>query len=176
MVTDIFKKIVSSEHLFSAWAEFRKGKERKPDVASFAWRLEENIFELQRKLKSGRYQHGRYTSFHIRDPKPRHIHKATVRDRIVHHAVFAALNPIFEPTFIADSFSCRINKGTHKGVERLHVMLRKVSRNNARPCFALKCDVRKFFASVDQDILLTQIRKKINDVQTLSLIERIITS
>ena len=173
---DIFEKIVSPENLFSAWTEFQKGKEQKPDVAAFAWRLEENIFALHRKLKIGRYQHGRYTSFYIRDPKPRHIHKATVRDRVVHHAVFAALNPVFEPTFIADSFSCRVNKGTHKGVERLHAMLRKVSRNNTRDCYALKCDIRKFFASIDQDILLTQIRKKIDNESALQLLTRIITS
>ncbi|MFH0853160.1 MAG: reverse transcriptase domain-containing protein [bacterium] len=176
MVIDIFKKITSSENLFSAWVEFRKGKERKTDVLAFAWRLEENIFELQRKLQSGRYRHGHYTSFNICDPKPRNIHKATVRDRIVHHAVFAALNPIFEPTFIADSFSCRVNRGTHKGVERLHSMLRKASRNNTWACYALKCDVRKFFVSVDQNILLTQIRKRITDEKTFNLVERIITS
>lgn len=176
VVTDIFQIIVSSENLFSAWDEFRKGKERKADVAAFAWLLEENIFQLQRQLQSGRYRHGPYTSFHIRDPKPRHIHKATVGDRIVHHAVFKVLNPIFEPTFIADSFSCRIGKGTHKGVEQLHAMLRKVSRNTTRPCFALKCDIRKFFASVDQVILMQLIRKKIADATTLLLIEELIGS
>ena len=173
---DIFTRIASRENLFDAWDAFRIGKQKKPDVLAFEWNLEPNLFKLHRELRAGAYQHGPYQSFHIRDPKPRHIHKATVRDRIVHHALYNILNPIFEPAFIADSFSCRIGKGTHKGVSRLHGLLRKVSRNNTKPCYALKCDIQKFFASVDQKILLSQIRKRIRDVRTLDLIERVITS
>ena len=109
---NLFGEIISLENLFQAWEEFRKGKQNKPDVQSFERHLEDNIFNFRRDLVSKIYKHGSYRSFYIQDPKQRLIHKATVRDRVLHHAIFAKLNPIFEPTFISHSFSCRIGKGT----------------------------------------------------------------
>jgi RNA-directed DNA polymerase len=150
----IFESMTSPEHLFGAWDQFKQEKRSKPDVMEFEKNLEQNIFQLHRDLRNKTYKHGPYTAFYISDPKLRHIHKATVRDRVLHHAIFQALNPMFEPGFIADSFSCRVGKGTHKGVERLSEMLRAVSRNGTRPCYALKCDIRKFFDSIDHEILL----------------------
>ncbi len=176
VVNNIFDQIISSDNLFDAWNSFKKDKRNKKDVLYFEWRLEEHIFHLHRDLKSRRYRHGPYSSFNINDPKPRSIHKATVRDRILHHAVFATLNPIFEPTFISNSFSCRVGKGTHKGVNMLNHIARAVSRNNSRPCFALKCDVKKFFASVDHQVLLGIICKRIRDKDALWLLEEIIGS
>ena len=173
---NIFNKIVSLENLFSAWDKFKSNKQKKRDVQRFEWQLEENIFQLHRDLKYRRYKHGAYTSFYIRDPKQRHIHKATVRDRVLHHAVFAVLNPIFEPTFISNSFSCRIGKGTHKGIDILDKTLRQISSNGFKPCFALKCDIKKFFGTVDHSILLSIIHKRIKDADTLWLLEEIIKS
>ena len=105
----IFSRMISPENLFAAWEEFRKGKASRKDVQAFEWKLEEHIFALHHDLAAGTYRHGPYHAFRICDPQQRQIHKATVRDRIVHHAVFAALNSLFEPAFIADSFSCRKN-------------------------------------------------------------------
>ncbi len=173
---NIFNKIISLENLFSAWDKFKSGKQKKQDVQHFEWRLEENIFQLHRDLKSRRYKHGAYTSFYIRDPKQRHIHKATVRDRIVHHAVFAVLNPIFEETFIFNSLSCRVGKGTHKGIDILEKIIMQVSCNIFKPCFALKCDIKKFFETVDHSILFSIIRKRIKDKDALWLLEEIIES
>lgn len=174
--TNIFKKIISTENLFLSWKEFKSGKLNKQDVLSFEWNLERNIFKLRRDLKYHKYRHGVYTPFTICDPKVRRINKATVRDRILHHALFRILNPIFESSFISHSFSCREDKGTHKGVETLSKMLNKVSRNNSRTCFALKCDIKKFFDSVDHEILLTEIRKRIKDVDAIWLIKEIVES
>jgi len=103
---NLFELIISPQNLFSAWDKFKSDKRNKKDVQKFEWQLEENIFQLHRDLKSFNYKHGSYSSFYIHDPKQRHIHKATVRDRILHHAVFLIVNPIFEPTFIPNSFSC----------------------------------------------------------------------
>lgn len=172
----IFDQIISLENLFSAWDEFRKDKQNKKDVLRFEWQLEQNIFQLHRNLKNLAYRHGPYTSFYITDPKQRHIHKATVRDRVLHHAVFAVLNPIFEPTFIGRSYSCRVNKGTHKGVDYLAKMLRQISLNYHNPCFVLKCDISKFFASVDHRVLIDIISKKIKDNEVMWLIKGIIES
>ena len=90
--------------------------------------------------------------------------------------VFSVLNPIFEPTFIAHSFSCRKGKGTHRAVNALDRMLRSVSRNATRPCFVLKCDIHQFFASVDHDILLNILVRRLKDEKTLVLLREIIES
>ncbi|MFA4880357.1 MAG: reverse transcriptase/maturase family protein [Candidatus Doudnabacteria bacterium] len=173
---NIFNQIISSENLFSAWDDFKVGKWRKMDVRRFEWKLEKNIFQLQRELRRRSYKHGSYTSFYIRDPKQRHIHKAEVRDRILHHAIFSVLNPIFEPTFIPHSFSCRIGKGTHKGVLALNNFVRKTSKNCSKACYILKCDVRKFFGTVDHGILMSILKKRIKDENAIWLIKEIINS
>lgn len=174
--TKLFNKIINVENLFSAWDKFQSDKKKKRDVMEFEWKLEQNIFQLHRDLKNKKYKHRAYTSFYINDPKQRHIHKATVRDRVLHHAIFQILNPIFEPTFISHSFSCRIGKGTHKGVDVLDTMLRKVSKNYTQTTYALKCDVRKFFDSVHHAILIKLLRRKMKDSETLWLMEEIIES
>lgn len=173
---NLFDQIISPENLFAAWDDFRRDKRNKPDVTRFEWRLEENIFELRRELRNKTYQHGPYTGFYITDPKQRHIHKATVRDRVLHHAIFSIINPIFEETFIPTSFSCRVGFGTHKGVDVLEKMTRTVARNNTKNCFVLKCDVRKFFDSVDRGILLSILRKRIKDEDAIWLLESVIES
>lgn len=174
--TNLFDKIISPENLFFAWDEFKSDKRNKIDVLQFEWRLEEHIFRLHRELKNKMYRHGPYSGFYIHDPKQRHIHKALVRDHVVHHAVFSVVNPIFEETFIPTSFSCRVGYGTHKGVKTLENMLRCVSKNSTKPCFALKCDVKKFFDSMDHVILVSILKKRIKDADTLWLFEKIIGS
>lgn len=164
------------ERLFTAWDGFKRGKRKRRDVMEFELRLETNLFKLHRELANKQYKHGQYTSFFITDPKQRHIHKATVRDRVVHHSIFSVLNPIFEPTFIFTSYSCRIDKGTHRGIDKLEAMLRKVSRNNHKPCYVLKCDIKKFFKSVDHAILLTLLSRRIKDQEAMSLVSEIIES
>lgn len=173
---NVFENIISMENLFSAWEEFKKGKQKKKDVMEFEFNLEDSIFNLRRELEDKTYKHGGYHGFYITDPKVRHIHKATVKDRILHHAIYSILNPIFEPTFIYDSYSCRKNKGTHKGIYRLEKFLRKVSKNNSKTCFVLKCDIKKFFESVNHDILISIIEKRVKDADVLWLIKEIIES
>jgi retron-type reverse transcriptase len=174
--SNLFNKIISPENLFAAWDEFRSDKWKKPGVMRFERHLEENIFALHRELKAKTYRHGSYRSFYIRDPKQRHIHKAIVRDRILHHAIFSIINPLFEPTFISRSFSCRVDYGTHRGVAALEGMARKMSRNGTHDCFILKCDVRKFFDSVDHAILLEIMEKRIKDEGVIWLLKEIIKS
>ena len=146
------------------------------DVLRFEKNLEQNIFQLHRDLRDKTYQHGGYTSFYIHDPKLRHIHKATVRDRVLHHAMFKVLSPIFESTYIHNSFSCRLSKGNHKGVKALAHMLRQASKNSTKTCFVLKCDIRKFFDSIDHDILIELIQRKIRDKNAMDLLREILTS
>lgn len=167
----IFDEISSLENLFSAWREFSRGKKKKLDVLEFKLNLEDNLFGLHYELQDGAYRHSHYTSFNISDPKPRRIHKACVRDRVLHHAIFRVLYPIFDKGFIFDSYSCRLGKGTHRAVNRLERFCRQLSQNNTRNIFALKCDIKKFFDSVDQNVLLELIGRKIQDKDALRLIE-----
>lgn len=162
--------------MFEAWAKFRRGKRTRTDVLGFENNLEKHIFELRAELKSQSYQHGRYEPFIVWDPKQRRIHKATVRDRLVHQAVVNIIEPLFEQSFIYDSFSCRKGKGTHAGVKRLGKFLRQSSRNNSKPVYALKCDIKQFFASVSHIKLLDLLSIKITDEKTLDLLEEVINS
>jgi len=172
----LFEEIISPKNLLSAWKEFRKGKRKKQDVQEFEFKLEDNLFRLHQELEDKTYQPDLYLSFHIQDPKLRHIHKASVRDRILHQAIFRILYPIFDKSFIYDSYSSRADKGTHAGVNRLERFLVKASQNNHKVVYALKCDISKFFDSIDQGILLNLIKKKISDLDTLWLIKTIIKS
>lgn len=171
-----YRSIHAIENLFLAWREFRRGKRAKPDVQEFEFNLEDNLFELNEQLIAKTYQHDQYEAFFVTDPKLRHIHKATVRDRVLHQALFRVLYPVFDPSFIFDSYSCRLGKGTHRAVDRLEAFCRKASRNNSRNIFALKLDIRKFFDSIDHTILLHLIERKISDHDILYLIKRILTS
>lgn len=173
---NLFEKIISLENLFLAWREFRRGKRKKRDVAEFEFNLEDNLFALHETLRNKTYQHCKYTAFNVCDPKLRRIHKATIGDRVLHHAIFRILYDIFDGSFIHDSYSCRTNKGAHRAVNRLETFLQKESGNNHRNIFALKCDVRKFFDSIDQDVLLGMIKRKIKDSDAIWLLEKVIKS
>lgn len=159
-----------------AWQEFRCGKRKKSDVQQFEFNLEDNLFQIHHELKNKIYQHSHYTSFYTQDPKLRRIHKATVRDRVLHHAVFRILYPIFDRGFIFDSYSCCLNKGTHRAVNRLEKFCRKLSKNNHKNIFVLKCDIKKFFDSINQGILLGLIKKKVKDENAIWLLKKIIKS
>ena len=144
-----FEDIISVDNLLEAWREFVKGKRGKKDVQDFSLHLADNIIALNRELTSKTYRHGGYKAFNISDPKPRSIHKANVRDRLLHHAIYRILYPFFDRVFIADSYSCRIGKGTHKALNRFRQFAFVVSKNNTRTCWVLKCDIKKFFANID---------------------------
>ena len=128
------------------------------------------------RLSSGLYEHKSYQRFTIHDPKQRKIHKATVADRIVHQALVTAIEPLFERRFIYDSYSCRPNKGAHAGVLRLKTFLASTSSNDTKRVYVLKCDVRKYFASIDHEILLSLVARRVQDDATLELIRTIILS
>jgi len=150
----MFKTIISFENLCAAWREFVSGKKLKKDVAEFSLDLSSNLFALHEDLKNKLYEHGGYEAFGISDPKPRSIHKASVRDRVVHHAIYRILYPCFNSKFICDTYSCRNDRGVHRALRRFERFAKKVSKNNTRTCWVLKCDIQKFFASIDTSSML----------------------
>lgn len=171
-----YNDIISVDNLLSAWQEFIRGKKSKTDVLLYSINLMDNIFQLYHDLANNIYQHGGYESFYITDPKLRHIHKASVKDRLVHHAVYRKLYPFFAKTFIADSYSCQLGKGTHRAIARFRGFASQVSQNNTRTCWVLQCDIKKFFASIDHDILLNLLNKYIADKNINNLLSNIIYS
>ncbi len=171
-----YDDIISMEHLLSAWREFAKGKRKQNDVADFEMHLMRNLFALQSDLKNRSYKHGPYKKFSVFDPKPRNIHKAPVRDRIVHHLICQVLIGYFDKNFIFDSYSCRKKKGTLKAINRFRTFLLKASKNNTQSCYILKCDIRKFFASVNHSLLLGILKRHIEDDDIVTFLAKIIGS
>jgi len=129
--------------------------------------LEPELFRLQHELEGGDYRPGPYHTFTIREPKERQIAAAPFRDRVVHHAVCAALEPVFERRYIHDSYACRKDKGSHQALRRAWSFTRQGG-------WFLKCDVAKYFDSVDHDVLKTLVRGLFKDARFLALLERII--
>ena len=144
-----------------------RGKRRRRNVAEFLYNLETEICQLQDELRDKTYKPGAYHTFFIYEPKLRMISAAPFRDRVVHHALCSVLEWTFEPTFISDSYACRRGKGTHAAVDRFTEFAR---RNR----YVLKCDVRKFFPSVDHEILKETVARKVKDRNALWLVDRII--
>jgi len=133
------------ENLFLSYKEFIRGKSNKPDVSFFTMRLYQNLKEISENVLDGKYVHGKYETFVLMDTKKRRIHKATVKDRIIHYNLFKFLYPFFEKVFIYQSFSCRIDKGPIKACELFSEYIRKVGRNNTKQVNVLKLDIKKCF-------------------------------
>ncbi len=165
--TNLYARICSFENLLSAARKAQKGKRFQEKVGRFNVNLEHELLRLQRQLLDKSYQPGNYREFLIYEPKQRMISAAPYRDRVVHHALCNVIAPLFEKTFIFDSYANQVGKGTHRAILRYQEFCRK----NA---FALKCDVKKYFPSIDHDVLKAEIRRTIACPDTLWLIDRII--
>lgn len=164
------------QNLLLAWEQFLLGKKNRADVVEFQNHLMDNVCDLHRSLFEKTYMHGAYHAFNISDPKPRSIHKATVRDRLLHHLIHSELYEYFDQKFIYDSYSCRMEKGTHRAMNRFRDFGRIVSKNNTRTCWVLKCDIRKFFANIDHSILKDISGQHVVDKDVLNLLDHVIDS
>lgn len=165
----MYDQLISWQNLLLAYRKASKGKRGGANVAAFEHRLEENLIWLQYELRAQRYQPGEYTNFYIHEPKRRLISAAPFRDRVVHHALCNLIEPIFERSFIDDSFANRVGKGTHRAVQRCQQFARKYR-------FVLQCDIKQFFPSIDHSILYEILSKKITDRKVLWLVSKILQS
>lgn len=163
----LFDRVVTFENLLLATRKAARGKRDKPSVARFEFRLEQELLAVQEELAIGAYYPGAFFTFEIRDPKRRDICAAPYRDRVVHHALCNPLEPFFERRLIYDTYACRPGKGTHAAIER-------AQRFSRRYRYFLKCDVRKYFQSVDHAVLRALMASMFKDVRLLDLLERII--
>jgi retron-type reverse transcriptase len=163
----LWENVISFEALLRAAGQAGKGKRFRPDVAAFHFNLERELWALHEQLSMRTYRPGPYRTFFVCEPKPRQISAAPYRDRVVHHALVNVLEPIFERTFIHDSYACRKGKGTHAAVDRCQHFARRYR-------YVLKADVRKFFPSLDHEILKSLVARKIKDPDVLWLVGQII--
>ena len=171
---DLWNELCSYENLELAYRKARRHKTLKPYVIEFESNLENNLLTLRSELLLHSYSPQPLKAFVVRDPKTRKISKSHFRDRVVHHALCNIIEPIFEKSFIYDSYANRINKGAHKAVERFDYFKRKASRNNSRTCYILKADIKHYFETVNHEILLKIIRRKIKDERIIWLIRTIL--
>ena len=165
----MYSELCSWENLLLAYRKASKGKRGRPNVALFEHDLEDNLLRLQSELCERTYHPGDYRSFYIDEPKRRLISAAPFRDRVVHHALCNIIEPMFERTFIADSFANRVGKGTHRALSRVQQLSR-------RYLYVLQCDVRQFFPSIDHAVLRNILLRKIDDRNVLWLMDRILES
>lgn len=169
---NLFEKVCSYETLYNSYLKARRGKKKFPEVIRFNYNLEDELSKLQSELQNQTFKTGKYRHFIIFEPKERKISALPFRDRIVHHAVHSVIEPIFDKKFIYDSYACRKRKGTHAGADRLQKFIREADNNY----YVLKCDVSKYFPSVNHEVLKKIIRKKIADKKLLWLLDNIIDS
>lgn len=166
-IGNLWNEVIAFDNLLVATQKAQKGKRFQENVLQFNFDLEIELFKIQTELKNKTYQPGEYKTFEIHEPKKRLISAAPYRDRVVHHALCNVIEPIFNKTFIYDSYANRNGKGTHKALDRF-VNYFRTSK------YVLKCDIVKYFPSIDHQILKLLIRRKIKCKDTLWLIDLII--
>lgn len=165
----LYEQIYNFENLWQASRKARKGRRRKAAVLDFEYNLENKLLEVQTALREERYQFGAYTHFTIHEPQERKIAAAPYQDRVVHHALCNIIEPVMDKAMVFDSFACRKGKGSHSAIQRAQQFLRK-------SLWVLKLDIRKYFFTIDHEILIQEISKKISDFKVMNLIRQIIAT
>ena len=164
---NLWKEIIDEDNLFLAAHKAARGKRFQKNVLNFNAKLGDNIVKIKRELESQTYQPGSYRTFQIFEPKQRMISAAPFRDRVVHHALCSIIQPIFEKTFIFDSYANRTGFGTHRALRRFTEFARSSK-------YVLQCDIEKYFPTIDHEILKSLIRRKVKCKETLWLIDKIV--
>jgi hypothetical protein len=165
----LYDRLTDWTNLRLAYQKAAKGKRGKGAAARFEYKLEDNLALLQHELSTKTYQPGRYTSFYIHEPKRRLISAAPFRDRVVHHALCNVIEPLFERSFIDDSYANRIGKGHHRALDRCQAFARRYP-------YALTCDLKQFFPSIDHQLLRQILARRVACPDTLWLIDQILAS
>lgn len=166
---NLFSEITSYGNLLRAYLKARRGKSKRNYAQRFCLELERELEILENELDEKLYQPGSFREFYIFDPKKRKISAPPFRDRVVHHALCNVIEPVFEKTFIFDSYANRKGKGTHRAVARCQEFCRQKR-------YCMKLDIRQYFPSMDHEILKWSIRRKIKDKEALQMIDLIIDS
>lgn len=180
----LWEHLCSLENLQLAYEKARRHKTNSPAVRAFAEHHAYHLAVLRHELRTKTYRPQPLQKFILRDPKTRVICKSAFRDRIIHHALINILQPIYEPRFIHDSYASRQGKGTLAAIKRFEHFARKITKNgtpvaHARSAndvigYALKCDVKHYFDTVDHETLIQIIARHIRDPDVLWLVRTIL--
>jgi retron-type reverse transcriptase len=164
---NLWPKIIAFENLLISARKAQKGKRFTRSVLEFNDNLERHLIQLQTELEEKTYQPGEHRHFYVYDPKKRLISAAPYRDRVIHHALCNVIAPLLERSFIDTSYANRVGYGSHRAVKKFTTFARTHR-------YILQCDIRKFFPSINHQILKSQIHRKIKCKPTLWLINTII--
>lgn len=163
----LYEKIYSWQNLVSAFRQARRSKRAKSEVAEFEFNLEKELDSIQEDLKNKQYRFSGYKFFIIREPKERLIACASFRDRVVHHAICNIVEPVLEKSMIPDTYACRTGKGLHHAVQRAYYFYR-----NSR--YVYKFDIQKYFHTIDHEILINKLNRKIKDPDLIVLLGQLL--
>ncbi|MFT5153148.1 MAG: RNA-directed DNA polymerase [Planctomycetota bacterium] len=165
----LWQEVTGFEALCRAARRAAKGKRQRAGVARFMERLEPNVLVLQQELETGSYRPGEPQCFEIHDPKRRTISAAPFRDRVVHHALMAPLEPLFEGRMLPHSFACRRGKGTHAALDHAQRLVRS-------HLWFHRFDVARCFDSIRHDVVIASVERSVRDPRVRSLFECVIRS
>lgn len=160
---DIPIEKIELEELFQAYFECRKNKRNTANALTFEIDYENNLVQLCEEINNGTYKIGRSIAFIVDKPVKREIFAADFRDRVVHHLIIGKLNHLFVKQFIYDSYSCRVGKGTHFGIQRIDRFIRQCSANYTKDCYILKLDLQGFFMSINKIVLFSKLKQFIKE-------------
>ena len=166
---DIYGRICDYSNLIDAFGKVKRGKQNRYDSREWTANLESRLNALLHDLQEGHYHFGDYHVFKVFDPKERTIHAASVRERVIHHAVINICGPRLEAGLIDDTYACRVGKGQLRAVHRAQEFAKKHT-------WCLKMDIRHYFDSIDQRILMGLLERKIKDRRVLELFHELLES
>jgi retron-type reverse transcriptase len=172
-INHLWDKVIDFENVFRAYRAASRGKRYRDEILQFTHQLEENLIDLMNRLVWDMYHPLPLREFWITDPKRRLISAPAFRDRVVHHALIQVIEPVFENRFIQETFACRVGKGTHAAM-RYTAWCARAAKCRWGSYYVLKCDVHKFFQSIDHEVLKALIRRSIRDPRVLNVIDLII--
>lgn len=176
-IHDMFNEIVSEGNLHKAYRKALSGESKyKPDALRFARDEMHNLEKLRLSLVNGTYKFDGYVEFTVYEPKERLINAPHFKDKIVQLAINNVLKKFYNSTFIHDSYACIDNKGTHKCVDRIQHFMKKANWEYGESTYIVKCDIKKFFYSINREILKDILSKRIKCEKTLRLLFLIIDS
>jgi len=165
----IFEQIIDPDNLRQAFWNAKKGKSTKKDIISFTKNFDFNLLQIYNQLFGGTFRFGKYNYFTIYDPKERVICAADFRERLIHHAIMNICNEDFEKRQIPFSYACRRGKGTFSALNQAAIYQKKYK-------WYLKLDIRKYFDTIDHNVLFSQIQRMYKDEKLLNLLWLIIDS
>lgn len=165
-IGNLYDKVICVESLYQGYYEARKRKRVTSACHRFERRLGAQIQSLHETLADGSYKPKPYHEFMVFEPKPRRICAPAFRDRVVQHAIYNAIRPVFDRAFIEQSFACRVGKGTHSAADYVQSALQKIPRDS----YVVQLDIRRYYYSIDRGILRGLIERKIKDSRLVDLI------